>query len=212
MTEKVRVVVADDHPLYRDGVVRALASNEAVEVVAEANDGVTALELIRTHLPHVAVLDWRMPGMDAAQVAAALRRENLPTRVLVLSAYDDSQIVYHAIQEGAAGFLQKDVTKNEIVSAVLDCASGRDVLSADLTAGLVGEVRRRAEPAGPVLTEREREVLGLVAAGHSVPVIAGELFLAPATVKSHLQRIYDKLGVDKSTAAVAEAMRRGLLR
>ena len=87
MTEKVRVVVADDHPLFRDGVVRALASSDAVEVVAEAADGATALALIKTHVPHVAVLDWRMPGMDAAQVAAAVRRDNLPTRVLVISAY-----------------------------------------------------------------------------------------------------------------------------
>lgn len=211
MTEQVRVVVGDDHPLYREGVVRALASNDAVQVVAEAHDGATALELIRTHLPDVAVLDWRMPVMGAAQVAAAIRRENLPTRVLVVSAYDDSTIVYQAIQEGAAGFLPKEVTGSEIASAVLDCARGRDVFSPGVAAGLVGEIRRQAEPAGPVLTAREREVLGLIAAGHSIPVIAAELYLAPATIKSHVQRMYDKLGVDKGPAAVAEAMRRGLL-
>jgi two-component system, NarL family, nitrate/nitrite response regulator NarL len=211
MIEKVRVVVGDDHPLYRDGVVRALASSDAVEVVAEAHDGATALELIRTHVPHVGVLDWRMPVMDAAQVAAAIRRENLPTRVLVVSAYDDSAIVYRAIQEGVAGFLPKEITRSEIVNAVLDCARGRDVLSPDLAAGLVGEIRRRAEPAVPVLTAREHEVLSFLAAGHSIPTIAAELYLAPATVKSHVQRIYDKLGVDKGPAAVAEAMRRGLL-
>jgi two-component system nitrate/nitrite response regulator NarL len=211
MSEKVRVVVGDDHPLYRDGIVRALVASDAVEVVGEAHDGATALELIRTHLPHVGVLDWRMPVMDGAQVAAAIRRENLPTRVLVVSAYDDSAIVYRAIQEGVAGFLPKEITRSEIVDAVLDCAKGRDVLSPGLAAGLVGEIRRRAEPAGPVLTAREQEVLSLLAAGHSIPTIAGELHLAPATVKSHVQRIYDKLGVDKGPAAVAEAMRRGLL-
>ena len=211
VTEKVRVVVADDHPLFRDGVVRALASSDAVEVVAEAADGATALALIKTHVPHVAVLDWRMPGMDAAQVAAAVRRDNLPTRVLVISAYDESAIVYHALQEGAAGFLPKETTKSQIVSAVLDCARGRDVLAPDLAAGLVGEIRRRAEPPGPVLTAREREVLGLIAGGRSVREIAAELHLSPATVKTYVQRLYEKLGVGDRGSAVAEAMRRRLL-
>lgn len=211
VTEKVRVVVADDHPLFRDGVVRALASSDAVEVVAEAADGATALALIKTHVPHVAVLDWRMPGMDAAQVAAAVRHDNLPTRVLVISAYDESAIVYHALQEGAAGFLPKETTKSQIVSAVLECARGRDVLAPDLAAGLVGEIRRRAEPPGPVLTAREREVLGLIAGGRSVRAIAAELHLSPATVKTYVQRLYEKLGVGDRGSAVAEAMRRRLL-
>jgi two-component system nitrate/nitrite response regulator NarL len=211
MVEKVRVVVADDHPLFRDGVVRALVGSGAVEVVGEADDGAAALALIREHRPQVALVDYRMPQLDGSQVAAAVRRDELGTRVLLLSAHDESAIVYHAVQEGAAGFLPKESTRAEIVAAVLDCAKGRDVLPAGLAAGLLGEVRRHAEPAGPALSAREREVLAAIARGLTIPAIAGELFLAPSTVKTHVQRLYEKLGVSDRAAAVAEAMRRGLL-
>ncbi|MGA9678391.1 MAG: response regulator transcription factor [Mycobacterium sp.] len=211
-TEKVRVVVGEDHPLFRDGLVRALTSSGSVDVVAEADDGVTALALIKAHLPHVALLDYRMPGMDGAKVAAAVRRDELPTRVLLLSAHDESAIVFHALAEGAAGFLPKESTKTEIVNGVLDCAQGRDVVSPALAAGLAGEIRRRGNEAQtPVLTPRESEVLNLIAQGCSIPTIAAELYLAPSTVKTHVQRLYEKLGVSDRAAAVAAAMRRGLL-
>ena len=209
--EKVRVVVGDDHPLFRDGVVRALTSSGVVEVVAEATDGTEALAMIKEHAPDVALLDYRMPGMDGAQIAAAVRRDELATRVLLVSAYDESAIVYHALQQGAAGFLPKESSRADIVNAVLNCARGRDVLSPDLAAGLASEIRRRAEPTRPVLSPREREVLELIARGRSIPAIAKELFLAPSTVKTHVQRLYEKLGVGDRAAAVAEAMRQGLL-
>ena len=209
--ELVRVVVGDDHPLFREGVVRALTSSGQITVVAEAENGSGALELIREHLPDVALVDYRMPELDGTQVAAAVRRDELPTRVLLLSAHDDAAIVYHALEEGAAGFLSKESTRAELVSAVLDCARGRDVVTNSLTAGLAGEIRKRAQPAGPSLSTREREVLRMIAAGQTVPAIAKELFLAPSTVKTHVQRLYEKLGVGDRAAAVAEAMRRGLL-
>ena len=210
-SEKVRVVVGDDHPLFRDGVVRALTSSGSIEVVAEADDGLSALEAIRKHSPQVALLDYRMPGMDGAEVAAAVKRDELPTRVLLVSAHDESAIVFRALQDGAAGFLPKESTRSELVNAVLDCAKGRDVVAPSLAAGLVGEIRKSAEPAGPVLSPREREVLKLIAGGSSIPSIAKELYLAPSTVKTHVQRLYEKLGVGDRAAAVAEAMRRKLL-
>ncbi|UXA18273.1 response regulator transcription factor [Mycobacterium sp. SMC-4] len=209
-TAKVRVVVGDDHPMFRDGVVRALQSSGTIEVVAEADDGPAALAAIREHAPQVALLDYRMPGMDGAEVAATVRRDRLDTRVLLISAHDESAIVYRALQEGAVGFLPKESTRSELVTAVLDCAKGRDVIAPSLTAGLAGEIRRRAEPE-PVLSPREREVLALIASGASIPAMAKELFLAPSTVKTHVQRLYDKLGVSDRAAAVAEAMRRKLL-
>lgn len=209
--ELVRVVVGDDHPLFREGVVRALVGSGQITVVAEAENGAGALELIREHRPDVALVDYRMPELDGTQVAAAVRRDELPTRVLLLSAHDDAAIVYHALAEGAAGFLSKESTRAELVSAVLDCARGRDVVTASLTAGLAGEIRKRAQPVGPSLSSREREVLRMIAAGQTVPAIAKELFLAPSTVKTHVQRLYEKLGVGDRAAAVAEAMRRGLL-
>lgn len=209
--EKVRVVVGDDHPLFRDGVVRALTSSGSIEVVAEAEDGLMALEAIRAHSPQVALLDFRMPGMDGAEVAAAVLRDELPTRVLLVSAHDESAIVFRALQAGAAGFLPKESTKSELVNAVLDCAKGRDVVAPSLAAGLAGEIRKRAEPEGPVLSPREREVLKLIAAGTSIPAMAKQMYLAPSTVKTHVQRLYEKLGVGDRGAAVAEAMRRKLL-
>ncbi len=208
---KVRVVVGDDHPLFRDGLVRALSGSGEVDVVAEAEDGASALAAIKEHSPDVALLDYRMPGMDGAEVAAAVRRDELSTRVLLVSAHDDAEIVYHALQQGAAGYLPKDSSRSEIVNAVLDCAKGRDVLAPRLASGLAVEIRRRAEPSGPALSSREREVLSMIAGGRSIPSIAEALFLAPSTVKTHVQRLYEKLGVGDRAAAVAEAMRRGLL-
>ncbi|KAA0111146.1 response regulator transcription factor [Mycolicibacterium sp. P1-5] len=208
---KVRVVVGDDHPLFRDGLVRALSGSGEVEVVAEAEDGSSALAAIKEHAPDVALLDYRMPGMDGAEVAAAVRRDELSTRVLLVSAHDDAEIVYHALQQGAAGYLPKDSSRSEIVNAVLDCAKGRDVLAPRLASGLAVEIRRRAVPSGPSLSSREREVLTMIAGGRSIPAIAEALFLAPSTVKTHVQRLYEKLGVGDRAAAVAEGMRRGLL-
>jgi two-component system nitrate/nitrite response regulator NarL len=205
------VVVGDDHPMFREGVVRALVTSGEVDVVAEADDGTTALELVKTHQPDVALLDYRMPGMDGAQVAAAVRRDELSTRVLLVSAHDESAIVYHALAEGAAGILPKESSRTEIVNAVLNCAKGSDVISPELAAGLAGEIRRRAEPAAPALSARELEVLKLIADGLTIPAIASRLFLAPSTVKTHVQRLYEKLGVGDRAAAVAEAMRRRLL-
>jgi two-component system nitrate/nitrite response regulator NarL len=209
--EKVRVVVGDDHPMFREGVVRALVSSGEIDVVAQAEDGLEALELIRTHLPQVALLDYRMPGMDGAEVAAAVNRDELSTRVLLVSAHDESAIVYKALQEGAAGFLPNESTRSELVAAVLRCAKGKDVLAPELAAGLASEIRRRNEPDVPALSPREREVLKLIAGGSSIPAMAKELFLAPSTVKTHVQRLYEKLGVNDRGAAVAEAMRRKLL-
>ena len=171
----------------------------------------SALEAIRTHLPQVALLDYRMPGMDGAEVAAAVVRDELPTRVLLISAHDESAIVYSALQEGAAGFISKESSRSELVEAVLSCAKGRDVVAPKLAAGLVGEIRRRSDSDTPTLSAREREVLGYIAGGQSIPAMAKEMFLAPSTVKTHVQRLYEKLGVGDRAAAVAEAMRRGLL-
>jgi two-component system nitrate/nitrite response regulator NarL len=208
---KVRVVVGDDHPLFREGVVRALSLSGSVSVVGEADDGSAALELIKAHRPDVALLDYRMPAMDGAQVAAAVRSQELPTRVLLLSAHDEPAIVYQALQQGAAGFVLKDSSRTEIVQAVLDCATGRDVVAPALAGGLAAEIRHRAEPMASVLSAREREVINRIARGQSIPAIASELYVAPSTVKTHVQRLYEKLGVSDRAAAVAEAMRQGLL-
>ena len=209
--KKVRVVVADDHPLYREGVVRALSSSGQVEIVAEAGDGRAALAEIEQHEPDVALLDYKLPGLDGVAITHAVVRDGLPTRVLLLSAFTESGVVFKALETGAAGFVPKEARREQIVDAVLACARGENVLPTDLASGLVSEIRLRAVDDAPALTERESQILRLIAKGKSLPDIAGELFLGVTTVKTHVQHLYEKLGVSDRAAAVAEAMRRGLI-
>jgi two-component system nitrate/nitrite response regulator NarL len=209
--KRVTVVVADDHPLYREGVVRALMASGQVEIVAEAEDGRTALAEIREHLPDVAVLDYKLPDLDGVAVINAVSREQLVTRVLLVSAFTDSGVVYKALETGAAGFVSKEAKREQIVDAVLACARGDDVIPPDVAAGLASEIRLRKQDDAPALTPREQEILHLIAAGKSLPEIAKELYLGLTTVKTHVQHLYGKLGVSDRAAAVAIAMRRGLI-
>jgi two-component system, NarL family, nitrate/nitrite response regulator NarL len=209
--QRVTVVVADDHPLYRDGVVRALRASGRVEVVAEAGDGRTALDEIARHQPAVALLDYKLPELDGVAVTNAVVRDGLPTRVLLVSAFTDSGVVYRALETGAAGFVSKEARREQIVDAVLACARGENVVPPDVAAGLVSEIRLRRQDDTPALTPREQEILRLIAEGHSLPEIARELFLGLTTVKTHVQHLYEKLGVSDRAAAVASAMRRGLI-
>ena len=188
-------MVADDHPFFRDGVIRGLTMSGRVEVVAEADDGREALEAIRRERPDVALVDHEMPDVDGLGVVRATVRDGLPTRVLLLSAHTDSGIVFQALEAGAAGYLSKDARRAEIVEAVLDVARGKTVLPPGVAAGLAGEIRLRAQSSGPALSERERQVLQGFARGLSVPQVAAELFLGASTVKTHTQRLYEKLGV-----------------
>lgn len=211
-TGKVRVIVADDHPIYREGLVRALSDSGHADVVAEAESGDLAMTLIRKHQPHVALLDFSMPGMNGTDIAAAVQREQLPTRVLLVSANTDAAVVYHALQQGAAGFLPKESARSEIVDAILECAKGHDVVAPALATGLALEIRRRDDkPPVVSLSPRELEVLSRIAQGQPVVSIARDLTLSQSTVKTLVQRTYDKLGVADRASAVAEAMRQKLL-
>lgn len=209
--KRVTVLVADDHPLYREGVVRALAASGQVEVVAEAGDGRSALAAIQEHSPDVALLDYKLPELDGVAVTNAVVREQRSTRVLLVSAFSDSGVVYRALETGAAGFVSKEARREQIVDAVLACARGENVVPPDVAAGLVSEIRLRKQDDTPVLTPREQEILHLIAAGKSLPDIAKELYLGLTTVKTHVQHLYAKLGVSDRAAAVASAMRRGLI-
>jgi two-component system nitrate/nitrite response regulator NarL len=209
--KRVTVVVADDHPLYREGVVRALSASGRVEVVAEAEDGRSALGQIQEHRPDVALLDYKLPELDGVAVTNAVVREQLPTRVLLVSAFADSGVVYKALETGAAGFVSKEARREQIVDAVLACARGENVVPPDIASGLVSEIRLRKRDDTPALTPREQEILHLIAAGKSLPDIAKELYLGLTTVKTHVHHLYEKLGVSDRAAAVASAMRRGLI-
>jgi two-component system, NarL family, nitrate/nitrite response regulator NarL len=208
---RVRVVVGDDHPVYRDGVVRALESSGRADVVAAVGDGHAALDAIREHDPDVALLDYKMPGVDGIGVAHAVVRDKLRTRILLLSATTEGSVVYRAIQDGAAGYLSKEADRDDIVTAVMACARGESVLPPELVTTLASQVRAHAQSDLPLLSERELQILRLIADGKSVPDMAKHLILAPTTIKTHIRRMYDKLGVSDRGAAVAFAMRNQLL-
>jgi two-component system nitrate/nitrite response regulator NarL len=207
----VRVLVADDHPLVREGLVRAVRDRPALELVASAGDGREALDAIRSLRPDVALIDVKMPELDGMEVVRAVTRDELPTRVVFLSAYVDSAVAFRALAEGAAGFLSKESSTQAVCDAILAASRGETVLSPEVQGGIAEEIRMRAAPERPALSPRENEVLGLIAEGLSAPDIGRRLHLSPATVKGHLHSLYEKLGVSERAAAVAEAMRRGLL-
>jgi two-component system, NarL family, nitrate/nitrite response regulator NarL len=209
--ERVRVFVADDHPLVREGLVRAIGDQPALEVVGSAGNGREALEAIRRLEPDVALLDVKMPELDGTAVLNAVDREKLPTRIAFLSAYLDAPVVYTAVAGGAAAYLSKEADRQEICDAIAAVARGQTIFASEAQAGIAQEVRMRREDDRPALSRREQEVLELTAKGRSAPQIAEQLYLSTATVKTHLQRLYEKLGVSDRAAAVAEAMRRGLL-
>jgi two-component system nitrate/nitrite response regulator NarL len=209
--DAIRVVVVDDHPFFRDGLSRGLRQSGYLEVVGEAGTGREGLDLIRSVGPDVAVLDYQMPDLDGLDVVHAVVRDGLATRTLVLSALTDSAVVFRALQEGANGYLSKEARRSEIVDAVIEVARGGTVVPPELAAGLAEQIRRRGHGDLPVLSPRELQVLQGFARGLSIPALAAELYLGPSTVKTHTQRLYEKLGVSDRAAAVAEAMRRGLL-
>jgi len=168
-TAAVRVVVGDDHPVFRDGVARGLSASGRVIVVDQVENGREALAAIREHGPEVALLDQRMPELDGIAVARAVTREKLATRVLLLSAFTDGPTVYEALEAGATGFLSKESTPMEIVDAVLAAARGDKVLPPSLAGSVVDEIRLRSGDRPPPLSPRESEVLAMIAEGMSVP-------------------------------------------
>jgi two-component system nitrate/nitrite response regulator NarL len=211
-SQRVRVLVADDHPIYREGIVRAIKERPDLELVGEAGDGRDALEQIKAEQPDVAVLDIRMPKLEGTQVLSAIRRDGIETEVLFLSAFMESELAYRTVAEGAKGYLSKESSRQEICDAIVTVARGGTALAAAVQAGLATEIQHRERSDGrPDLTPRESEVLHMIAEGLSAPEIARRIHLSPTTVKTHLHTLYEKLGVSDRAAAVAEGMRRGLL-
>jgi len=208
---RVRVLVADDHPLYRKALVDAVKSRPGLELVADVAEGLEALELIRDLRPEVALLDVQMPGLDGLAVLNAVTREELPTRVLLVTAHVDPATAFKAVGAGAAGCLLKDADGDTLTDAIAAVARGETVLAPEVQAGIAREIRGRSVQERLVLSVREHEIRMLTAAGLSAPEVADRLVLSPATVRTHLQHLYDKLEVSDRAAAVAEAMRRGII-
>lgn len=206
------LIVADDHPLYREGLVGAIKRRPDLRLLAECADGREALARIRELRPDVAVLDLRLPALDSLAVLDALQRDRLPTKVVVISAYDDSDAVYRAISAGARAYILKLSSGAEVCDAVAAVARGETLIPGELHAGLASEIRLRRElPERPALSDREIEILRIAAEGGGSAEIASRLHITTATVKTHFAHIYEKLEVPDRTAAVAKALRHGLL-
>jgi DNA-binding NarL/FixJ family response regulator len=204
----IGLVIVDDHPVVRDGLRGMFAGDPQFTVLGEAGTGVEALAVARAVRPDVILMDLRMPEMNGVTAIAALREGGVAARVLVLTTYDTDSDVLPAIEAGATGYLLKDAPRDELFRAVRAAARGEAVLSPSVATRLIGQLR---SPAKEPLSQRELEVIGLIAQGSTNREAAAQLFISEATVKTHLLHIYAKLGVNDRAAAVAPAFERGLL-
>jgi DNA-binding NarL/FixJ family response regulator len=208
----IRLLIADDHPVVRDGLSNMFARDPEFEVLGEAADGSEAVRLAQALQPDVILMDLRMPRMDGLTAITELARRGIPARVLVLTTYDTDSHVLPAIEAGATGYLLKDAPRDDLLRAVRAAAHGEAALSSAVATRLMSRFREPGPGRGPgPLSQRELEVLELVAGGNTNREAAARLFISEATVKTHLLNIYAKLGVNDRAAAVAEAFNRGLL-
>ena len=206
--EPIRLLIVDDHPVVRDGLRGIFAGDAGFEVVGEAANGAEAVARVERLRPDVVLMDLRMPEMGGVEAIARLREVAPAVRVLVLTTYDTDQDVLPAIEAGATSYLLKDTPREDLVRAVRAAHRGEPVLAPSVAGRLMGRMRA---PAHDALSQRELEVLKLVAAGAANREAAARLFVSEATIKTHLLHIYDKLGVRDRAAAVGEGYRRGLL-
>lgn len=206
----MRVVVADDHALVRQSIVKAVNTEPGLEVVAEVADGLAALQAVATYEPDLVVLDIAMPGRDGLAVAEQLRAQHPDTAVLFLSMHDDDASLQRAMAIGARGFVSKSAPVDELLDALRAVRTGGSYLSSGVAARVMDIAAGRTRSSDLGLTAREREILDLLTQGKRPGEIGDVLFLSVKTVKNHLTSVYQKLGVETGAQAVAEAYRLGL--
>ena len=208
MSRTIRVVVADDHPIVRQGVVALLQDEPDIEVVADVADGRAALSAVLAEEPDVVLMDLRMPVMDGVEATRAVRERRPDVAVLVVTTYDTDEAIVRAVEPGAAGYMLKDSPTEDLVDAVRRAAAGETVLAPPISKRLVERMHKVSPDA---LTSREIDVLREVANGNTNAEIAERLRISEATVKTHLIHIYGKLAVSDRAAAVARAYEKGFL-
>jgi DNA-binding NarL/FixJ family response regulator len=211
MSEKIRVLVADDHPIVRSGIVALLADASDLEVVGEVADGDEAVTAALDLRPDIVLVDLRMPRMDGDRATALILASAPEVRVIVLTTYESDESILRAIEAGASGYLLKAAPQEEILAGIRSVARGEVALSPAIATLLVRRVKTPVATTTVTLSDREKQVLSLVAAGQSNPSIARALFVSEATVKTHLLHAFSKLGVNDRTRAVTLAMELGLL-
>ncbi|MFK4086328.1 response regulator [Kribbella sp. NPDC020789] len=207
----IRVLVVDDHPVVRSGLIGMLSVTDDISVVGEAGDGSEALALVEATRPDVVLMDLRMPRTDGVTATEAIASGYPETKVLVLTTYDTDTDILHAVEAGATGYLLKDTPHAELLDGIRAAARGETVLAPPVAARLMSRLRTPAQPAVAQPSPRELQVLAAVARGLSNAEIGRELYIGEATVKTHLQRLFTKLDVDDRTRAVTVALELGLL-
>jgi DNA-binding NarL/FixJ family response regulator len=205
----IRIILADDHPVVREGIRGMLSAYDDIDVVAQAASGPEAVALVAALTPDLVLMDLRMPGGDGVQATREIASRHPGTRVVVLTTYETDQDILRAIEAGASGYLLKDIAPAELARSVRAAAAGETVLATSAASALLGRVQGR-QPA-PALSPQELRVLALAADGRTNAAIGAELFLGEATVKTYLSRAYEKLGVSDRTSAVRRALELGLL-
>lgn len=208
--QRLTILIADDHPVYRQGLERAIRERPELELVASSSDGRDALEKINELEPDVAVVDVRMPGLDGLKIVGAVKRDGLRTRVMLLTGYEDSGAAYRALAQGAAGYISKASDHKELCDSIVTAGRGETVIAPQFAAGIATEIQLRETSERPALSGREIEILKLQAEGRTTARIAEELAVTEATIETHLASLYEKLNVSDRAAAVAAAMRWGL--
>lgn len=215
MTDLIRVLITDDHSIVREGLTLILETTDDIEVVGEAGDGAEALQLVTKLQPDVVLMDLRMPGMDGLTAIGHLQREHPQVAIVILTTYNEDDLMLRGLQAGAKGFLLKDTPRDTLLDTIHAAAKGESLLTADVMSRLLihtqGRGKRPSTPSDSPLTDRELETLQAVAAGETNKGIALKLGITERTVKAHLTSVYNKLGVDSRAAAIAIAAQKGWL-
>jgi DNA-binding NarL/FixJ family response regulator len=210
----MKVLICDDQAIVRDGLELLLNLEHDIEVVGLAQDGAEAVELVARHAPDLVLMDLKMPGMNGIEATRQIRAHHPEVRVLVLTTYDDDAWVFDAIRAGAAGYILKDTPREEVIQAVRGTVAGKSFVDPNVAGKLLGHVaNRQTEPASQLtdqLTEREVDVLRLLARGLTNADIAAKLYLSEGTVRNHVSAIYTRLDVDDRTQSAILALRHGL--
>ena len=212
--DKIRILIADDHAVVREGTRQFLEREDDLEVVGEAADGEEAIRLVGSLNPDVAIMDISMPNVDGIEATRQIKAKYPKVAVLILSAYDDDQFVFSLLEAGAAGYLLKSVRGNELVNAIREVSAGESVLHPTIARKVLNRFTHitnetQKQKTQDILTEREIEVLQLAAQGSSNQEIADTLYLSLRTVQSHLNHIFNKLQVSSRTEAVVRALKEG---
>lgn len=202
----IRVLIAEDHNVVREGIVSIINRQKDMTVVAEAKNGQRAVELYQKHTPDITLMDLRMPKMEGLDAIIGIRQSDPDANIIILTTYDTDEDIYQGLQAGARGYLLKDATSAELTSAVRQVHQGKRFLPSNVAAKLVE--RMEAEE----LTEREREVLSLMVQGTSTAKLAETMHLSEGTIKFHINNIFQKLDVNDRAQAIIVALRRGIIR